>query len=85
MMSKIRTTIKFFASMKDAIGERERTVLLPEGSKVDYILKDLKNQYPKLAKMIDCSFIAINEEYALKHTLLKEEDTLAIIPPVSGG
>ncbi|MBI2485965.1 MAG: molybdopterin converting factor subunit 1 [Deltaproteobacteria bacterium] len=84
-MSKIRITIKFFASMRDAIGERERTLLLPEGSNVDYVLEDLKNQYPQLAKVIDCSFIALNEEYTLKHTLLKEGDTLAIIPPVSGG
>ncbi len=84
-MSKVRITIKFFASMKDAIGERERTLLLPEGSNVDYVLKDLKNQYPQLVKMIDHSFVALNEEYALKHTLLKEGDILAIIPPVSGG
>jgi molybdopterin converting factor subunit 1 len=84
-MSKIRITIKFFASMRDAIGERERTLVLPEGSNVDYVLKDLKKQYPQLAKMIDHSFVALNEEYALKHTLLKEGDILAIIPPVSGG
>ncbi len=84
-MSKIRVTIKFLASMRDIIGERERTLLLPEGSSVDYILEDLKSQYPQLPKMIDCSFIALNEEYALKNTILKEGDTLAIIPPVSGG
>ncbi|MBI2485981.1 MAG: molybdopterin converting factor subunit 1 [Deltaproteobacteria bacterium] len=84
-MSKIKITIKFFASIRDAVGKREKTLLLPEGSNVDYVLEDLKNQYPQIAKMIDCSFIALNEEYALQHTLLKEGDTLAIIPPVSGG
>jgi sulfur-carrier protein len=80
-MNQVRVTIKFFASMRDTIGESERTLLLPENSNIDYLLKDLKNQYPQSAKIIDRSFIVLNEEYALKNTLLKEGDTLSIIPP----
>jgi molybdopterin converting factor small subunit len=29
--------------------------------------------------------IAINESYAVNETILKENDLIAIIPPVSGG
>jgi molybdopterin synthase sulfur carrier subunit len=84
-MSKIKINIRFFASVRDIVGEREKTLLLPEDSRVDRVLKDLKKQYPQLSMMIDRSFVALNEEYAAHNTLLKEGDTLAIIPPVSGG
>ena len=82
-MGQIRVTIKFFASMRAITGEREKTLFLPEDSNMDYLLKDLKNQYPELAKKIDCSFIVLNEEYPLIYTPLKEGDVIAIIPPAS--
>ena len=84
-MKEIRINIKFFTLLKEKICENERTVLFAEGSTVNHIIIELKRQYPKLAKMIDCSFIALNEEYTLPNTTLKDGDTMAIIPPVSGG
>ena len=57
--------------MRAITGEREKTLFLPEDSNMDYLLKDLKNQYPELAKKIDYSFIVLNEEYPLKYTPLK--------------
>ena len=84
-MSQIKVTIKFFTSMRAITGEREKTLFLPEDSNMDYLLKDLKNQYPELAKKIDYSFIVLNEEYPLKYTPLKEGDVIAIIPPASDG
>jgi len=84
-MKEIRINIKFFTLMREKIGENERTVLFTEGSTVNHIIIELKRQYPKLVKMIDCSFIALNEEYTLPNTTLKDGDTMAIIPPVSCG
>lgn len=84
-MKEIRINIKFFTLLKEKTGENERTMLFAEGSTVNHIIIELKRQYPKLAKMIDCSLIALNEEYTLPNTALKDDDTMAIIPPVSGG
>ena len=84
-MSQIKVTIKFFTSMRAITGEREKTLFLPVDSNMDYLLKDLKNQYPELAKKIDYSFIVLNEEYPLKNTPLKEGDVIAIIPSASDG
>ena len=84
-MTNISVNLKFFASMRDTIGARESKVTVPEGSSVGNVLELLKGRYPQLEKAFDCSVVAINEEYALKHILLNEGDTLAIIPPVSGG
>ena len=46
--------------------------------------KDLLLKYPKL-KNIEEFAIAVNEEYADDDLILKENDVVAIIPPVSGG
>lgn len=34
---------------------------------------------------LDQTMIAVNEEYAHENTQLKDGDTVALIPPVSGG
>lgn len=81
-MNKVKINIKFFACMKDIVGEREQTLTLPKDSNINFVLEELKSKYPLITeKMINSSFVAINESYALKHNLLKEGDILAIIPP----
>jgi molybdopterin converting factor subunit 1 len=82
---KIKIAIKYFASIRELVGQKESILVVEEGSTIDDPLADLKNQYPKAAKIIDCSFIALNEGYVSDHAVLKDRDTLAIIPPVSGG
>ena len=43
------------------------------------------DSFNKEWKNIDSYAIAVNEEYAVEHLVLKENDVVAIIPPVSGG
>ncbi len=45
----------------------------------------LKNQYPQLSDLLERVKFAINEEYVDESFHIKEGDTVAIIPPVSGG
>jgi molybdopterin converting factor subunit 1 len=84
-MGDIRVRVKVFASIRDVLGKGEFVLLLPEGSSVESLIKYLKAKYPQIADILDCSFIALNEEYALREASLRGGDTLAIIPPVSGG
>lgn len=44
----------------------------------------LKSKYPQLENL-DTFAIAVNEVYADDSLVLQENDTIAIIPPVSGG
>jgi molybdopterin converting factor subunit 1 len=85
LVKEKKINVKFFSLLKEKLGESERTMLFAEGSTVNHIITELKRQHPKLTKLIDCSFIALNEEYTLPNTTLKDGDTMAIIPPVSGG
>jgi sulfur-carrier protein len=48
----------------------------------------LATMYPKLATMVldeDSLTLAVNEEYVTDTLLLKSGDTVALIPPISGG
>lgn len=44
----------------------------------------LKDKFPQLEN-INSYAVAVNETYATDDVVLKENDTVAIIPPVSGG
>ena len=80
----MKVTILFFGIAKDLAEissseleiENEITVLL--------FKKVLKTCYPKL-KNINSYAIAVNEEYADDSLTIRNNDTIAIIPPVSGG
>ena len=59
--------------------------MLPDGSK----LSDLVGQVLKANPAIKCSaermVAAVNEEYQNHTFILSDRDTVALIPPVSGG
>lgn len=44
----------------------------------------MKDRYPQLVQLPSYA-IAVNERYATDDVILKENDVVAIIPPVSGG
>lgn len=45
----------------------------------------LRRRHPKLGEMERSLLFAVNEEYATREARLVDGDTLAILPPVSGG
>lgn len=74
--------VLLFAGLRESIG-KEKITIQAEGMTVDELKKnglpehgitDLKNV-----------MIAINEEYSTDDYVLKKGDTVAMIPPVSGG
>lgn len=80
----MRVKILYFSSVRDKIG-------LPS-EEIDFngkTLNDLKNtlikKYPQIRENLEKVMFAINQEYADLNTFLKDGDTVAIIPPVSGG
>jgi molybdopterin converting factor small subunit len=83
--------ILLFASTREAagnIGQIDLEVELDcDTSKLRRLLAD---QYPKLAPMVldeDSLTLALNEEYVVAGQVLplKSGDTVALIPPISGG
>ena len=45
----------------------------------------LKIKYPEISQLLERVKFAVNEEYVEDSYTIKESDTVAVIPPVSGG
>lgn len=74
--------VLFFAGLQEAVGESKITV-----ADKNITVKQLKEKLLKKYELpnIDQAMIAINEEYATDDTIIKNDDIVAFIPPVSGG
>ncbi|WEG11935.1 molybdopterin converting factor subunit 1 [Pullulanibacillus sp. KACC 23026] len=75
-------TILLFASLKERVGQ-ERIQWEKGPIKVSELRAALK-RVPGL-DAVDQVMIAVNEAYALDDQMINEGDTVALIPPVSGG
>jgi molybdopterin converting factor subunit 1 len=87
----ITIQVLFFASAREAAGDVSSADLeLDAGADTASLRKHLAELYPKLAPMVldeDNVTLALNEEYVAGGQVLplKTGDTVALIPPISGG
>ncbi|WP_204498359.1 molybdopterin converting factor subunit 1 [Aquibacillus albus] len=75
-------TILLFAHLQEEAG-KDYLELPLENITVEELKKTLKNDYS--FTQMDQIMVAINEEFALSTDIIKQGDTVALIPPVSGG
>lgn len=91
-MVSVSVCCLFFASVRDRLdGKTQDNVRLPKNrwqdsrQLLDFLCCQL---YPSLTDLKSSLALAINEEYALEgagEIVLQENDTLAFIPPITGG
>ncbi|MFP3917602.1 molybdopterin converting factor subunit 1 [Lysinibacillus telephonicus] len=74
--------ILLFAHLQEAIGKSELNIDLSDYT-VGQIKQWMENQYPQLS--LQNMMAAVNEEFATDDIIVKDGDTLAFIPPISGG
>jgi len=78
--------VLLFGIAKDIVGksllEFSETDKVP--SSVSELKKMISETYPEFSKLSSLA-VAVNSEYAKDDEPLKENDEIAIIPPVSGG
>ncbi len=79
---KIKTL--FFGIAKDIVDDNSLILELKENATIHHLTSELKTRFPKFFAINEFS-IALNEEYVENEAILKENDIVAIIPPVSGG
>ena len=75
--------VKAFGVCKDILGGREVAFEF-DGELVEDLRKALTHKFPDVEKL-NSLLIAVNEVYAENDLVLKESDSVALIPPVSGG
>ena len=85
--------ILFFAKAKELVKKTSMPLKLPtKFSNVDSLLERVESEVPELKTLNRCFVLALNEEYLLEDPstesndiVLRDQDELAIIPPLSGG
>lgn len=76
----ITVTLRLFAGLKQAAGFKEKQIELAEGATVG----DLLDGLPEIITA-RTFYVAVNQNYARRETVLRAGDEVALLPPVSGG
>ena len=79
----MRVRLRYFASIREALGRREEELDVAPGSTVDAVWARLVAEQPALAEQRYRP--AVNQAYVDAGTVLQEGDEVVFIPPVSGG
>ncbi|RBP94656.1 molybdopterin synthase subunit MoaD [Cytobacillus firmus] len=73
--------IMFFAHLRDRVGE-ESVINDVSGKTISELKQMLEEKY---GLKLDSVMAAVNEEFASDDEVIQAGDTIAFIPPVSGG
>lgn len=76
-------TILLFANLREEVGVDQLVIREKQEISVQQLKKWLKDSYH--LQSLDQVMTAINEEFAVDEDNVKDGDTVAFIPPVSGG
>ncbi|MBI5049097.1 MAG: MoaD/ThiS family protein [Deltaproteobacteria bacterium] len=79
--------VRFFAMLKTKAGKEEVNLTVSENISLAQLKDMLKKEFPVLAEFIDSKsiMISVNQEFAVKNTIIKGGDEVALLPPFSGG
>lgn len=77
-------TILLFGILRDVIGENKLTRATTVNTSLEDLRQNLAKEFPNLNDYNNYS-IAVNEAYAENDYIIRENDVVALIPPVSGG
>ena len=81
----MKVTVKLFASFREAVGTPQQSIEVTPGSTAAQVWERLVEAHPRLAPFSRSAAFAVNGRYAQPNTPLNDGDTLAFLPPVSGG
>ncbi|MCX7738296.1 MAG: molybdopterin converting factor subunit 1 [Hydrogenothermaceae bacterium] len=80
----MKVNVLYFSSIRDKLGKQQEEIEFEGGSIKDFKEK-IAQLYPDIKDNLDKVMFAVNEEYVDLDFVVKEGDTIGIIPPVSGG
>ncbi len=80
----MKITVLLFGILRDVVGKNKLDIELSANNTLLSIKTELMGSYPKLNQYQNFS-MAVNETYQDNEFILKENDIVALIPPVSGG
>jgi MoaE-MoaD fusion protein len=83
LLDMIQVRVQAFGVLKDALGADAASWMLDEGATVRDLITQLGHQHA--AALFKGIAVSVNAEYAQPSQVLREDDEVALLPPVSGG
>jgi molybdopterin converting factor subunit 1 len=81
----MKVQVKFFAILREKVGAAAITREIREGGTVADLWQALQKDYPKLDVPGIRLLYAVNQNYVKPDHVLKDQDEVVFVPPVSGG
>src|SRR5690348_13828089 len=85
MTTAVNIRVLFFGAARDAVEANQLELAVEAPATVQSAFQSLKARFGDLERFGRSLLFAVNQEYATPDTQLKENDELAVFPPVSGG
>ena len=77
--------VKLFANFREIVGQKELEI---EAKSLEELIERLCEKYPDMRLLLEkegYTHFAVNGKLVFENIELKDSDTVAIFPPVSGG
>jgi MoaE-MoaD fusion protein len=81
----MRVSVKLFGSIREAVGEKELAVDLPEGASARDLRGVLARRHPVFDDFGDRLAVSVQLDVVPLDTALRDGDEVAFLPPVAGG
>ena len=83
----MRVRVLYFGVLKERFGATEEPVELADGATVSELVRVLRERSsnPAMGTGLESVAVAVNREYATAAAVLRDDDEVALLPPVSGG
>lgn len=85
MTNQVSIRVLFFGAARDVVDANPLDLSLEAPATVGSAFQSLVARFAHLERFGRSLLFAVNQEYATPDTVLKENDELAVFPPVSGG
>ena len=81
----LTVTVRLFAAYAEAVGRSSVEIFLPEGATVGELLAEFRRRVPRAAALPERPLCAVNLTHVLSSHPLRNNDEVAILPPLAGG
>jgi sulfur-carrier protein len=85
MDDTVSVVVVLFASHREVLGQSRVSLSVPRGTSVEGLYGELARREPRLKELRPFTTFAVNREVVDPSTILRDEDEVALLQPVSGG
>lgn len=81
----MRITVLYFARLRELAGCQTWNCDLPDGATVADVWRAAVTRHPAIEALGTSMSCAVNADFGRMHTVVRDGDEVAFLPPVSGG